>query len=197
MTFQVAEQTNTSTYEFGQIVENNWIYLTTCQLDAETGKGPNIFLNLFAAPENLPIPFEIGKLHFKDVAKEVGGLKNWHGSDGFYCENANVLYQSLKDGSALGKWFIPTAEMLNGTGVGGAPVLAKHIFDLQNIPDLAKTFPKGFYISSTEMTEMPLHMFAISPLSIDHGGVILFPGALAQEKRGLFRCRPCRAELVK
>jgi hypothetical protein len=49
-------------------------------------------------------------------------LKNWHGHDGGDFTNDATIIQGLADGSAVGKWFIPTKELLVGTDRNGDKV---------------------------------------------------------------------------
>jgi hypothetical protein len=59
---------------------------------------------------------------FQDSAKRMTGLRSWHGHDGGDFANDAALYRGLADGSAIGKWFIPTRDLLVGTDLDGNTV---------------------------------------------------------------------------
>jgi hypothetical protein len=99
------------------------VYIGQWQPKDRNGKSLGKTCAVYAAPEDLTD--KSGRklvATFKDTAKRMTALRNWHGHDGGDFANDTALYRGLADGSAFGKWFIPTRDLLTGTDLNGNKV---------------------------------------------------------------------------
>lgn len=100
--------------QIGQRIDGKGIFAGVWNPKDRDGKSLGKVFNVFAAPEDLTdssgrkILFQ-----FKEAAERITALKNWHGHDGGDFANDAALYKAIRDGSAIGKWFIPTRDLLN------------------------------------------------------------------------------------
>ena len=121
----------------------------------------------------------------------VADKEEYHGDERY----EQQLFEGLKDGSVVGKWFIPTCEILCGRDVAGRELQPDNLYDLSHTGDFAGTFTtvrgSGFahwYCSSTELYE-----------DRDFALLVDFPHGRAgwEHKRGIrHSCRPVRVELA-
>jgi hypothetical protein len=109
--------------QIGQTIDGKGIYMGVWEPKDRAGNSLNRKFAVYAAPEDLTdASGEKALLTFKDTAKRLTSLRNWHGADGGSFANDAALYTALKDGSAIGKWFIPTRDLLTGTDLDGNKV---------------------------------------------------------------------------
>jgi len=100
--------------QIGQMITGKGVFVGTWEPQDRDGNSLGKTFNLYAAPE------DIGVLAtFNDAVRHVAGLRNWHGHDGFnHNVNGNAscapLYDTLKDGSYNGEWFIPPLDAVQG-----------------------------------------------------------------------------------
>lgn len=176
------------------------IFIGTWKPKDRDGKSLGKTFNVFAAPEDLDPSDTSGAncRQFVEAAQEVGKRRNWHGHDGIYCENDAALYNALKDGSAIGKWFIPTRDLLHGKDIDGNVVRDKHLLGLQNEGDFKGTFTTddnapspnypNYYWSCTEHRGNSAGVWGVRFSDGDDGWITKASGRLS--------CRPCRVELA-
>jgi hypothetical protein len=109
--------------QIGQAIAGKDVYIGQWQPNDRKGKSLGKTFAVYAAPEDLT-DGSGRKLvaTFQDTAKRMTALRNWHGADGGSFANDAALYTALKDGSAIGKWFIPTRDLLTGTDLDGNKV---------------------------------------------------------------------------
>jgi hypothetical protein len=109
--------------QIGQTIAGKGIYMGVWQPKDRRGNSLNRKFAVYAAPEDLT-DASGQKLvaTFKDTGKRMTALRNWHGHDGGDFANDTALYRGLADGSAIGKWFIPTRDLLTGTDLDGNKV---------------------------------------------------------------------------
>jgi hypothetical protein len=101
------------TPQIGQMIPGKGIFAGLWNPKNREGNSLGTTFAVYAAPQDLTD--ESGKKvlsTFKDTARHVTGLRNWHGHDGGDFANDTALFKGLADGSAIGKWFIPTRELL-------------------------------------------------------------------------------------
>ncbi len=175
------------------------IFVGTWQPKDRDGKSLGKTFNVFAAPTDLDPPDTSGKncRQFVEAAEELGKRRNWHGHDGIQLGSDAALYNALKNGSAVGKWFIPPRDLLHGKDVDGKVVQDKHLYGLQNEGDFKGTFTtedkssSNFpdrYWSCTEHRDTSSHVWAVR-----------FSGGDANwfgKDDIRLSCRPCRVELA-
>jgi hypothetical protein len=194
-----AEAEALKTPQIGQTVEGKGVYVGQWKPLDQNGKSLGKSFNVFAAPEDLTD--ESGKklvATFKDTAKRITALKNWHGHDGGNFANDTALYECLADGSAVGKWFIPTRDLLVGNDLNGSKVQADNLYANKDKGDLKGTFTTSgqggdrdypvWYWSCTEHRGSHSHVwnarFSDGVVDWDY-------------KDGLrVSCRPCRVEAL-
>lgn len=102
----------------GELVEGEGIYLGTWHPKDRTGRDLGKTFAVYADTQDLKDTS--GKnllLTFNAAAKEVAAIRGHHGHDGIYVENDTALYKALEGGSAAGKWFMPTRDLLVGTDI--------------------------------------------------------------------------------
>jgi len=97
--------------QIGELIPGKGIFVGVWKPKDRDGASLGNAFNVYAAPEDLRSGRK-APLNFKDTAKRVTALKNWHGHDGGAFANNTALYKALADGSAIGKWFIPTRDLL-------------------------------------------------------------------------------------
>src|SRR5580658_1782334 len=110
---EIAQPLRSDIMKIGEKIEGKGIYIGQWQPKDRTGKSLGKTFALYAAPEDLTD--ETGKkltATFRDTANRMTTLKNWHGHDGGDFTNDATIIQGLAHGSAVGKWFIPTKELL-------------------------------------------------------------------------------------
>ena len=94
------------------------VFITAFEPTNREGEKLGRKLALFAAPENLPGDPQ----SFNQNIVKIGGLKGWHGHDGWNfdpkrCGTSSYeggLFKGYQDGSAIGKLTVPLLELLNG-----------------------------------------------------------------------------------
>jgi hypothetical protein len=163
--------------------------------------------NIFAAAEDLNVNASGTRtlLTFKNTAIELAERKIWLGHESCKLDFEHYeeqLLKGLKDGSTVGKWFIPTREMLCGRNADGKNVWSENLYDLKNAGDFNKTFTTGsalttvsgsslahWYWSSTEHRDSADCVYAVDFTDGD--------ASWGGHKDGnCLSCRPCRVELV-
>jgi hypothetical protein len=163
------------------------------------GKSLGKAFNVFAAPEDLTD--ESGKklvATFKDTAQRMTALRNWHGHDGGDFADDTALYWGLSDGSAIGKWFIPTRDLLIGTDVDGNKVQAENLYAGKDKGAFNGTFTTSgdgggrdcpvWYWSCTEPRASRSYVWGARFSDGDDAWYHLDLSRLS--------CRPCRVEAV-
>jgi len=114
--------------QIGSLIHDKGVYVGIWQPKDRAGQSLGKTFAVYAAPEDLTD--ESGRklvATFNDTAKRMTALKNWHGHDGRGFANDTALYRGLANGSAIGKWFIPTRELLVGTDVDGNKVQVENL----------------------------------------------------------------------
>ena len=184
----------------GHLAGDKGIFIGTWQPKDRDGRSLGKTFNVFAAPEDLDPSDTSGKncRTFENAAKEVGNRRNWHGHDGIFCENDTALYSALKDGSAIGKWFIPTRELLHGKDIDGKDSRDKHLYGLQNEGDLKGTFTTEDDAPSPMIPNRYWSCTERRGYSTDVWIVRFSDGGGGWNYKGINRmsCRPCRVELA-
>jgi hypothetical protein len=177
-------------------VTSKGIFVGTQVLEDRNGRCIGLF-NIFAAPQDLNID-PSGRwmsLTFRATAKELARRESWLGYECCkfdYWHYEERLFKGLEDGSAVGKWFIPTREILCGKDVNGQKIRAESLFDLRNTGDFGSSFAKRgsgyalWYWSCTETGHADAYAVAFTD-----GRVM---DLLMDSSR--LSCRPCRVELA-
>jgi hypothetical protein len=184
-----------TTPQIGQTIEGKGVYMGIWQPKDRNGKSLGKTFAVYAAPEDLTS--ESGaKLvaTFQDHAKRMTALKGWHGHDGGDFANDAALYKALVDGSAIGKWFIPTRDLLVGTDVDGNKVQADNLYANKDKGDLKGTFTTSgdfldhWYWSCTEPRDIQSYVWLAR----------FSDAVVGWDAIGDFRlsCRPCRVEAL-
>lgn len=175
------------------------IFVGTWQPKDRDGKSLGKTFNVFAAPTDLDPPDTSGSncRQFVEAAEELGKRRNWHGHDGIKLGSDTALYNALKDGSAVGKWFIPPRELLHGKDVDGKVVRDQHLYGLQNEGDFKGTFTTEDK-SSSNFPDRYWSCTEPRDLSTGVWGVRFSDGVGVWHTRDFDRlsCRPCRVELA-
>jgi hypothetical protein len=130
-----------STPRIGQMIAGKGIFAGVWTPEDRDGQSLGKKFSVFAAPEDLTDGS--GKklvATFRDAAKRITALRNWHGHDGGDFANDTALYKGLADGSAIGKWFIPPLELLLGTDLDGNFVRPDNLYTNKNKGDFKGTF---------------------------------------------------------
>jgi hypothetical protein len=125
--------------DIGRMIPEKGIYLGTWEPQDRNGESLGKKLNVFVAPEDYTDKAGNNAFTFNEAAEEVASLGGWNGHDGGDFANDTALYAAFADGSGIGKWFIPTRELLSGRNLGGEKVHANNLFDLQNTGALKDT----------------------------------------------------------
>lgn len=186
-------------YSPGQLIEGKGIYIGLWEPVDRDGISLGKTFHVFAAPTDLDPPDSSGKncRMFMAAARELGNRRNWHGHDGFFCENDTTLYGALEDGTVIGKWFIPTRDLLHGKDIDGNVVRNTHLFSLLNEGAFKGTFitedkeysnKANRYWSCTERRDDSTYVWLVRFSDGDDGW----------DYKGGHRlsCRPCRVELA-
>jgi hypothetical protein len=183
--------------QIGQAIEGKGVYIGQWQPKDRKGKSLGKTFAVYAAPEDLTD--ESGRklvATFQDTAKRMTALRNWHGHDGGDFANDTALYRGLADGSAIGKWFIPTRDLLTGTDLDGNKV--------QNDNLVAHKDKLGEITTSRENCgsyDYPNYYWTLSELRGDSGYVWcarLADGGVGWNSKVFHRhsFRPCRVEAL-
>ena len=122
---------------------------------------------------------------FMEAAEEVGRLRNWRGFDGTRPEGEAGLFEALREGSVVGKWFIPPAECFAGLHIREKPPM---------VPDIglgtclvAELGGLENYWSCTESDDTQKAYFVRLWYKYDP------PGSFNPKNKGrVALCRPCR-----
>ena len=192
--------------EIGKLIAGKGVFMGQWEPKDRSGNSLGKKFNVFAAPEDLTD--SSGQkmiLQFKDAAVEVAKLRNWNGHDGVNCDNDTAVYNGLMDGTAVGKWFIPPRELVQGKDVDGTVVRAQeNLYALRNTGDFAGTFTTvnngTFYVhwywSSTERRGGSAYVYNVDFTDGDDDWNR--DGDDDWNRKVLHRlsCRPCRVELV-
>jgi hypothetical protein len=124
-------------------------------------------------------------MSYKETARQVAGLRDWHGHDGAFFEEERDLRSTLKNGNGIGKWFIPTQKLL------------LKLIDCKEEGAFKDTFPPAsrelclesfYWCSKPEEVKGVTYIWQASI----HTGV----GFYLDPERHCLNCRPCFAELV-
>lgn len=108
-----AEATALKNPQIGQMIPGKGIFAGIWTPKDRDGQSLGKKFNVFAAPEDLTdASGRTTLMTFKDTAKHMTALRKWHEHDGGDFANDTALYNALVDGSAVGKWFIPTRDLL-------------------------------------------------------------------------------------
>ncbi len=183
--------------QIGQTIAGKGVYIGQWQPKDRRGRSLGKTFAVYAAPEDLT-DASGQKLvaTFQDSAKRMTGLRNWHGHDGAGVANDTQLYRGLADGSAIGKWFIPTRDLLVGTDLDGNKV--------QNDNLVAHKDKLGEITTSREgcgSYDYPNYYWSLSGHRDSSYGVWcarLADGVGAWDFKDVIRqsCRPCRVEVL-
>jgi len=170
--------------QLGQMILGKGIFAGVWTPKDRDGKSLGKAFNVYAAPEDLTD--ESGKkalLTFKDTAKRITALRNWHGHDGGNFPNDTALYEGLRNGSAVGKWFIPTRDLLTD-----------NLYANKDTGDLKGTFAtngSGLDVWYWSCTEHRDHTSFVWNTRFSDGG---------DDWHGIdnprLSCRPCRVEAL-
>jgi hypothetical protein len=189
------------TPQIGQTIAGKGIYLGVWEPKDREGRSLNRRFAVYAAPEDLKAPSGGNLLKtFRDMAQEVASLRNWHGADGGSFANDAALYTALKDGTGVGKWFIPPRELLVGTDLNGATVRDDNLYAHRNTGDFKNSFTtidngsdgnSGYavcYWSCTDRRDSLSHVWTAR----FSDGV----DAWSTKHTSRVSCRPCRVEAL-
>lgn len=119
------------TLQIGQLVDGKGVYVGVWEPTDSNGRTLGQTFDLYAAPEDVRKSSGDNLLMtFNDAVRHVAGLRNWHGHDGANFENAQAVMQAVRSNPGeLGKWFIPTKEILHGKNAQGNKVQNDNLFD--------------------------------------------------------------------
>jgi len=185
------------TPQIGQKIEGKGIYMGVYAPKDRNGTSLGKTFAVYAAPEDLT--GESGaKLvaTFQDTARRMTALKGWHGHDGGDFANDAAIIQGLADGSALGKWLIPTRELLSGTDYNGDKVQTDNLLAHKDKLGEITTSREGcgdceypnYYVSSTEYHARSYYVWCARPA----GGDDLW----LNKGNNRMSCRPIRVEAL-
>jgi hypothetical protein len=127
--------------QIGQTIPGKGVFVGVWKPKDRDGNSLGKAFNVYAAPQDLTD--ESGQkalLTFKDAAKRLTALGNWHGYNGGDFGNDTALYKALGNGSYHGEWFIPPRELLVGTDLNGNKVQDDNLYANQGKGDLKGTF---------------------------------------------------------
>jgi hypothetical protein len=183
--------------QIGQTVEGKGIYMGVWEPKDREGKSLGKTFAVYAAPVDLT-DASGRKLvaTFKDTAKRMTALRNWHGHDGGDFANDAALYRGLADGTGIGKWFIPTRDLLTGTDLDGNKVqndnLVAHKDKLGEITTSREgcgyyDYP-NYYWTLSEPRDNSYYVWCAR---LADGG-----GGWGIKDNGRQSCRPCRVEAL-
>jgi len=163
--------------------------------------------NVFATSKDLPKAMR----SYPTVVKYVAELKNWEGFNGTNYANEKAFYQSLKNNTYTGGWFIPPCDLMMGATPGGnnkpdgimdKRTNSTNLFDCQNkgaFNGTCKSVGDGTdysdcYWTSTEVPELDWGLGWMYCVSLSNGGVSRQP-----DEMGIGRafCRLMRLEPTK
>jgi hypothetical protein len=144
---KAAEPEAPKTQQIGQRIAGKGVYIGVWAPKDRTGRSLGKTFAVYAAPEDLTDAS--GKrlaATFKDAARELASKRNWHGFDGGDFASDTALYKGLTDGSAIGKWFLPTRDLLVGTDIDGKKVQDDTLYAHKDRGDLKGAFMPSRYI---------------------------------------------------
>lgn len=174
------------------------VYVDTRVLTAPDGSiiGP---FHIFAAPVDLNL-FPTGRrtlLTSQEAAIKLVTRRHWLGHVGCkldFPDYEQQLLEGLRCGSAIGKWFIPTREILCGRNADGTKLWAQNIYDLRHSGRFRGSFATSgsgrasWYLSCTVQRDDPDCVWAV-----DFSDQ---PDGIGAARVGRFSCRPVRVELA-
>jgi hypothetical protein len=177
------------TPQIGQTIPGKGIFAGVWTPKDRDGKSLGNAFNVYAAPEDLTD--RSGRkalLTFNDAAKRITALRTWHGHDGGDFANDAAIIQGLADGSAIGKWFIPTRELLTD-----------NLYANQGKGDL-----KGTFVTNGQggnRGEYPVWYWSCTEHRANKSSVWhtrFSDGDVVWSNRDINRlsCRPCRVETL-
>jgi hypothetical protein len=149
--------------ETGRFIPRKGIYIGTWEPQDNSGRTLGRTFDLYAAPEDIRNGSGNLLMPFNEAVRHVAGLRNYHGHDGGDFANEKAILEAVRnDPAALGKWFIPTKEILHGRNVKGEKIQAANLYDSRNTGDFKNTFVtksgSGYarwYWSLTELPDYP------------------------------------------
>jgi hypothetical protein len=151
------------------------VFITAFEPTNREGEKLGRKLAFFAAPENLPGDPQ----SFNQNIAKIGGLKGWHGRDGWNfdpkrCGTSSYeggLFKGYQDGSAIGTLTAPLLELVNGgtrdkrqtSGVENMLVLSKN--PESPLYNTFITIPGSFFAkwsqSCTELRDYPANVHSV------------------------------------
>ena len=174
------------------------IYVDTRLLTGPDGNGIGPF-HIFAAPVDLNL-FPTGRRTLwtpHQAAIKLVTRRHWLGHIGCkfdFPDYEQQLIEGLKCGSAVGKWFIPTREILCGRNADGTKLWPQNIYDLRHTGRFKGSFAADgsgrapWYLSCTVHRDEPECVWAV-PFSDQ-------PDSFVAARAGRFSCRPVRVALA-
>jgi hypothetical protein len=192
-------QVSMTGFEPGLKLGDKGIFAGTHELTDRSGHYVGRF-NIFAARTDLNVNASGAKtlMTFKNTAIELGKRGRWLGHYGYQFDFEHYeqdLFKGLRDGTAVGEWFIPTSEMLGGWNADEREFWPENLYDLRNTGDFNETLTTasgagnaGWYWSCTEHRDDSGNVLIVR---FSDGGVSWVP-----KERPHLGCRPCRAELA-
>jgi hypothetical protein len=187
--------------QIGQTIEGKGIYLGVWEPKDRQGQSLSRTFAVYAAPEDLTD--ESGRklaATFKDAAKRITAVRNWHGHDGGSFASDAALYTALKDGTGIGKWFIPPRELLVGTDLNGAKVRDNNLYAHRNTGDFKDSFTtidngsdgnSGYAVWYWSCTERRDYRSSVWTARFSDGD-----GGWDRKNHYRLSCRPCRVEAL-
>jgi hypothetical protein len=175
------------------------VYVDTRVLTARDGSAIGSF-HIFAAPVDLNLRPMGGRtlLTAHEAARKLREIRYWLGHKGCAFEFSDYeqqLFEGLRCGSAVGKWFIPTLEILCGRSADGTKICSQNIYDLRSTGRFKGSFVTSgsgrapWYLSCTVSGDGSKRAVWGVPFTGQTDGI----GAA---RVGRFSCRPVRVELA-
>jgi hypothetical protein len=131
------DQPKAETYQSptaGELVPNQGIFACLWKPLDRIGQSIGKIFELYVAPEDLPDDHggQQGLFYFRGAINAVRSLKSWYGHDGIDVWNDDIrgspgLTQALKDGTAVGRWFVPPVGPMMGISGDGTPIGADNV----------------------------------------------------------------------
>jgi hypothetical protein len=183
--------------QIGQLIKSKGIFMGPWEPKDRNGTSLGKKFNVFASFHDLTnASGKSAILKFKEAAEQVAGLRNWNGHDGGDFENDTALHNALKDGSAVGKWFIPPLELLYGKDANEKLVRpGNNLYELRDTGDF-----KGTFFAAKDMGLADWYWSCTESRSNSSDAWIACfsdGGSVLDLKRSFsLRCRPCRVELA-
>lgn len=174
-----AETTARENAQIGQTIPGKGIFAGLWTPKDRDGNSLGKTFSVFAAPEDLTDGYGSRVLsQFKEAAQRITALRNWHGHDGGDFANDAALYRALADGSAVGKWFIPTQDLLTD-----------HLYANKSKIGGLQTNDSGRDVWYWSCTEHPTEADAVRNIRFSDGN-----GDWNFKHHYRLSCRPCRVE---